>query len=109
MLRNLRFEDLHRAIERLNAREQKMISLQYNNKLTMEELDQIYGISKVADKVSRKVGGPCLLTANMKQGSISYVRHEVWQAALENVLTTNELRAFFLSYARPTTLTKFPP
>lgn len=34
VLRNLRFEDLMEPIERLNAREQKMISLQYDDKVT---------------------------------------------------------------------------
>jgi RNA polymerase sigma factor (sigma-70 family) len=48
VLRNLRLENLREAIEELDAREQEMISLRYDNKLTMEEIGQVYGISKVA-------------------------------------------------------------
>jgi len=48
VLRNLRLENLRGAIEKLDARERRMISLRYDDKLTMEEIGQIYGISKMA-------------------------------------------------------------
>ena len=48
VLRNLRLENLRKAIEKLDAKDQAMISLRYSGELTMEEIGQIYGISKMA-------------------------------------------------------------
>ena len=47
-LRNLRLENLRKAIEKLDDKDQKLISLRYDDKLTMEEIGQVYGISKMA-------------------------------------------------------------
>ena len=48
VLRNLRLENLRGAIEQLDARDQKLISLRYSGELTMEEIGQVYDISKMA-------------------------------------------------------------
>ena len=48
VLRNLRLENLRGAIESLDAKDQDMISLRYSGELTMEEIGQIYRISKMA-------------------------------------------------------------
>lgn len=48
VLRNLRLENLRRAIEELDDKDQEMISLRYSGELTMEEIGQIYDISKMA-------------------------------------------------------------
>lgn len=48
VLRNLRLENLQRAIEELDDKDQEMISLRYSGELTMEEIGQIYDISKMA-------------------------------------------------------------
>lgn len=48
VLRNLRLENLRKAIEKLDAKDQEMISLRYSGELTMDEIGQIYGISKMA-------------------------------------------------------------
>ncbi len=48
MLRNLRLENLRRAMEELDAGEQGMLSLRYDDKLAMEEIGKFYGISKMA-------------------------------------------------------------
>ena len=48
VLRNLRLENLRGAIENLDTRDQDMISLRYSDKLTMEEIGQVYDISKMA-------------------------------------------------------------
>ena len=67
VLRNLRLENLRGAIDKLDARAQDVISLRYSGELTMEEIGQIYGISKMAvskrlKKTSRKTGELCLMT-----------------------------------------------
>ena len=48
VLRNLRLENLRGAIEELDAKDQKLISLRYSGELTVEEIGQIYDISKMA-------------------------------------------------------------
>jgi len=48
VLRNLRLKNLQRAIEELDDKDQEMISLRYSSELTMEEIGQIYDISKMA-------------------------------------------------------------
>ena len=48
VLRNLRLENLRRAIAGLDVQGQNLLSLRYGEELTMEEIDQIYGISKMA-------------------------------------------------------------
>lgn len=48
VLKNLRLENLRKAIEKLDAKDQEMISLRYSGELTMDEIGQIYGISKMA-------------------------------------------------------------
>lgn len=45
-LRNLRLENLRRAIAGLDVQGQNLLSLRYGEELTMEEIGQIYGISK---------------------------------------------------------------
>ena len=65
VLRNLRLENLHKAIGKLDARDQDMISLRYSDELTMEEIGQIYGISKMAvskrlKKLHEKLGSSVL-------------------------------------------------
>ena len=47
-LRNLRLENLRRAIAGLDVQGQSLLSLRYGEELTMEEIGQIYGISKMA-------------------------------------------------------------
>ena len=61
VLWNLRLENLWGAIEELNAKDQKLISLRYSGELTMEEIGQVYGISKMAvskrlKKLHKKLG-----------------------------------------------------
>ena len=48
VLRNLRLENLRRAVANLDDKDQTMISLRYSGELTMEEIGQIYDISKMA-------------------------------------------------------------
>lgn len=48
VLRNLRLENLRRAIAGLDVQDQNLLSLRYGEELTMEEIGQIYGISKMA-------------------------------------------------------------
>ena len=47
-LRNLRLENLRGAIAELDVQGQNLLSLRYSGELTMEEIGQIYGISKMA-------------------------------------------------------------
>ena len=47
-LRNLRLENLQNAIEKLDTKDQAMISLRYSDALTMEEIGQVYDIPKMA-------------------------------------------------------------
>lgn len=65
VLRNLRLENLRKAIDKLDPRDQDMISLRYSGKLTMEEIGQIHGISKMAvskrlKKLHEKLGSSVL-------------------------------------------------
>ena len=48
VLRNLRLENLREAIAELDVQGQNLLSLRYSGELTMEEIGQIYGISKMA-------------------------------------------------------------
>ena len=48
VLRNLRLENLRGAIAELDVQGQNLLSLRYSGKLTMEEIGQIYGISRMA-------------------------------------------------------------
>ena len=48
VLRNLRLENLRGAIAELDVQGQNLLSLRYSGELTMEEIGQIYGISKMA-------------------------------------------------------------
>ena len=61
-LRNLRFENLRGAIAELDVQGQNLLSLRYSGELTMEEIGQIYGISRMAvskrlKKLHEKLGG----------------------------------------------------
>ena len=47
-LRNLRLENLRGAIAELDAQGQNLLSLRYIGELTMDEISQIYGISRMA-------------------------------------------------------------
>ena len=47
-LRNLRLENLRGAIAELDVQGQNLLSLRYSDALTMEEIGQIYGISRMA-------------------------------------------------------------
>ena len=47
-LRNLRLENLRGAIADLDAQGQNLLSLRYSGELTMDEISQIYGISRMA-------------------------------------------------------------
>ena len=45
-LRNLRLENLRKAIAELDVQGQNLLSLRYSDALTMDEIGQIYGIPK---------------------------------------------------------------
>ena len=67
VLRNLRLENLRGAIAELDVQGQNLLSLRYSGELTMEEIGQIYGISKMAvskrlKKLHEKLGKLCLMT-----------------------------------------------
>ena len=48
VLRNLRLENLRKAIAELDVHGQNLLSLRYSEALTTDEIGQIYGISKMA-------------------------------------------------------------
>ena len=62
VLRSLRLENLRGAIAELDVQGQNLLSLRYSGELTMEEIGQIYGISRMA--VSKR-----LKTLHKKLGS----------------------------------------
>ena len=47
-LRNLRLENLRKAVKDLGEQSCKLIDLRYGRELTMEEIGKVYGISKTA-------------------------------------------------------------
>ena len=47
-LRNLQLENLRKAIAELDVQGQNLLSLRYSGELTMDEIGQIYGISRMA-------------------------------------------------------------
>ena len=60
-LRNLQLENLRGAIAELDVQGQNLLSLRYSDALTMEEIGQIYGISRMAvskrlKKLRKKLG-----------------------------------------------------
>ena len=48
VLRNLRLENLRKAVDDLDDQGQDLIGLRYGSGLTMEEISKIYGVSKMA-------------------------------------------------------------
>ena len=48
VLRNLQLENLWKATAELDVQGQNLLSLRYSDALTMDEIGQIYGISKMA-------------------------------------------------------------
>ena len=48
VLRNLRLENLRKAVDDLDDQGQDLIGLRYGSGLTMEEIGKIYGVSKMA-------------------------------------------------------------
>ena len=48
VLRNLRLENLRKAIAELDGQGQNLLSLRYSDALTMDEIGHIYGISRMA-------------------------------------------------------------
>ena len=82
VLRNLRLENLRRAIDKLDARDQEMTSLCYSGELTTEEIGQICGIPKMAaskrlKKLHEKTGELCLMT-----GLLNFFIFLVYKCAL---------------------------
>ena len=61
-LRNLQLENLRKAIAELDVQGQNLLSLRYSDALTMDEIGQIYGISRMAVSKRRKAGKLCLMT-----------------------------------------------
>ena len=64
-LRNLRLENLRGAIAELDAQGQNLLSLRHSGELTMEEIGQIYGVSRMAvskrlKKLHKKLGSSVL-------------------------------------------------
>ena len=62
VLRNLRLENLRGAIAELDVQGQNLLSLRYSGELTMKEIGQIYGISRMAvskrlKTLHKKLGG----------------------------------------------------
>ena len=47
-LRNLRLENLRKAVKDLGEQSRELIDLRYGRELTMEEIGKVYGISKAA-------------------------------------------------------------
>ena len=52
-LRNLQLENLRKAIAELDVQGQNLLSLRYGDALTMDEIGQSYGISKM--EVSKRL------------------------------------------------------
>ena len=46
--KNLQLENLRKAIAKLDVQGQNLLSLRYSGELTMDEIGQIYGISRMA-------------------------------------------------------------
>ena len=64
-LRNLQLENLRKAIAELDVQGQNLLSLRYSGELTLEEIGQIYGISRMAvskrlKKLHEKLGSSVL-------------------------------------------------
>ena len=47
VLRNLQLENLRKAMEELEQEDQNLLSLRYDEKLTLEEIGKVYGVSKM--------------------------------------------------------------
>ena len=65
VFRNLRLENLRGAIAELDVRGQNLLSLRYSDELTMDEIGQIYCISRMAvskrlKKLHKKLGSSVL-------------------------------------------------
>lgn len=65
-LRNLRLENLRKAIAELDVQGQNLLSLRYSDALTMDEIGQIRHLQnggiKATEKAARKAGKLCLMT-----------------------------------------------
>jgi len=47
VIRRLQLESLHEALAKLDAKDRRLISLRYDDELTMEEIGKIFGVSKM--------------------------------------------------------------
>ena len=47
VLRNLQLENLRKAMEELDQEDQNLLSLRYDEKLTLEEIGKVYAVSKM--------------------------------------------------------------
>lgn len=47
VLRNLQVENLRKAMEELDQEDQNLFTLRYDEKLTLEEIGKVYGVSKM--------------------------------------------------------------
>ena len=89
-LRNLQLENLRKAIAELDVQGQNLLSLRYSDALTMDEIGQIYGISKMAvskrlKKTSRKTGELCLMT-----GLLNFFIFPVYKPALSVLISEGQ-------------------
>ena len=73
VLRNLRLENLRRAIAGLDVQGQNLLSLRYGEELTMEEIGQIYGISKMAASKRLKKLYQKLTDSVLCQGPLTFL------------------------------------
>ena len=72
-LRNLRLENLRGAIVELDVQGQNLLSLRYSGELTMEEIGQIYGISRMAVSKRLKKLHKKLESSVMRQNSLIFL------------------------------------
>ena len=86
-LRNLQLENLRKAIAELDVQGQNLLSLRYSDALTMDEIGQIYGISKMPvskrlKTLHEKLGSPVIrqrITAYFKNFSVHWPTKELRQ------------------------------
>ena len=72
VLRNLRLENLRGAIAELDVQGQNLLSLRYSGELTMKEIGQIYGISRMAVSKRLKTPHKKLESSVMRQNSLIF-------------------------------------
>ena len=86
-LRNLRLENLRKAVKDLGEQSRELIDLRYGRELTMEEIGKVYGISKTAVSKRLKTLHEKLRSSVTRQGPSTFFIFLVYKSAVSLLIS----------------------